>query len=91
MAREIIFFKSHVENKVRRLVPDLFLLFEKALYEVKASGLHLSYNIFRSQLLNYWSRDILNFNFLEKGLAIVSPPHFVYDFSRKMFLMFTFY
>ena len=53
MAREIIFFKSHVENKVRRLVPDLFLLFEKALYEVKASGLHLSYNIFRSQLLNY--------------------------------------
>ena len=48
-----IFFKSHAENKVRRLVPDLFLLFEKALYEVKASGLHLSYNIFRSQLLNY--------------------------------------
>ena len=48
-----IVFKSHAENKVRRLVPDLFLLFEKALYEVKASGLHLSYNIFRSQLLNY--------------------------------------
>ena len=26
------------------------------------------------------------FDFLEKGLVIVSPPHFVYDFSRKMFL-----
>ena len=30
---------------------------------------------------------MLNFEFLEKGLGIVSPPHFVYDFSRKMFLM----
>ena len=25
-------------------------------------------------------------NFLEKGLGMVSPPHFAYDFSRKMFL-----
>ena len=35
------------------------------------------------------SRDMLNFDFLEKGLGIVSPPHFLYDFSRKnlMFLM----
>ena len=30
---------------------------------------------------------MINFDFLEKGLGIVSPPHFVYDFSRKMFLM----
>ena len=30
---------------------------------------------------------MLNFDFLEKGLGIVSPPHFVYDFSRKMFFM----
>ena len=30
---------------------------------------------------------MLNFDFLEKGLEIVSPPHSVYDFSRKMFLM----
>ena len=28
-----------------------------------------------------------NFDFLEKGLGMVSPPHFVYDFSRKMFPM----
>ena len=28
-----------------------------------------------------------NVDFLEKGLGIVSPPHFVYGFSRKMFLM----
>ena len=37
--------------------------------------------------LDYWSRDILNFDFLEKSLGIVSPPYFLYDFSTKMFLM----
>ena len=30
---------------------------------------------------------MLNFEFLEKSLGIVSLPPFVYDFSRKMFLM----
>ena len=29
---------------------------------------------------------MLNFDLLEKDLEIVSPPHFVYDFSRKIFL-----
>ena len=28
---------------------------------------------------------MLHFDFLEKGPGIVSPPHFIYDFSRKMF------
>ena len=37
--------------------------------------------------LHYWSRDMLNFDFLDKGLGIVSPAHFVYDFSTKLFLM----
>ena len=36
--------------------------------------------------LDYSSRDMLNFFFLENGLEIVSPLHFVNDFSRKMFL-----
>ena len=31
---------------------------------------------------------MLNINFLEKVLGLVSPPHFMYDFSRKVFLMF---
>ena len=30
---------------------------------------------------------MLNFDFLEKGLGIVSPPHFMRDISRKMFPM----
>ena len=27
---------------------------------------------------------MLNFDFLEKGLGLVSPSHFMYDYSRKM-------
>ena len=30
---------------------------------------------------------MLNFDFLDKGLGIVSPTDFVYDFSTKMFFM----
>ena len=45
--RETFFFKNHAENKSGRLVPDLFLFFQKALFEVKASGLQLSFKIFR--------------------------------------------
>ena len=31
---------------------------------------------------------MLNFDFLDKGLGIVSLAYFVYDFSTKMFVMF---
>ena len=41
----MFFFKFHAENEAGRLVPDLFLFFKKALYEVKASGLQLHFNI----------------------------------------------
>ena len=37
--------------------------------------------------LDYWSRGMLNFTFSGKGLELVSPSYFVYDFSEKMFLM----
>ena len=30
---------------------------------------------------------MLNFNFLEKGLGLISPPHFGFDFSKKIFLL----
>ena len=30
---------------------------------------------------------MLNFDFLEEDLGIVFPPHFVYGFSRKIFLI----
>ena len=44
-------------------------------------SLNLAYNL--SKILGYWSRDMLDFHFLEKGVGIVSPLHFVYDFSKK--------
>ena len=37
--------------------------------------------------VNYCSRDLFNFDFLEKGLEIISPAQFAYGFSRKMFLI----
>ena len=38
---------NHTENEARRLIPDLFLFFNKALYEAIASGMQLSFNTFR--------------------------------------------
>ena len=60
-----------------------------AYFRYISMALNLSYN--KSKLyktLDYWCRDMLNFKFSEKCLGLVSPPHSVYDFSRKMFLMF---
>ena len=47
ITRVIFLFKNHGKNKVRRLVQDLFLFFQEALYKVKASGVQLSVSIFR--------------------------------------------
>ena len=33
--------------------------------------------------------EMQKFDFLENGLGLVSPPHFVFDFSRKMFLLYS--
>ena len=41
------FPQNLAQNDARRLVPDLFFFFRKALYEAKAIGLQLSFNIFR--------------------------------------------
>ena len=59
-----------------------------AWFHYNSIALKLPYNknkLFK--ILHYWSRDMLNFNFLDKGLGILSPPHFVYDSSSKIFLM----
>ena len=39
--REIFFFENYAENETGRLVPDLFLFFEKLNMNVKASGCSL--------------------------------------------------
>ena len=40
------------------------------------------------QISDGWSRDMLYFEFLEKGLGLVSLLYFVYDLSRKDFPCF---
>ena len=37
-----IFIQKYAQNEAGRLVSDLFLVFQKALYQVKTSGLQLS-------------------------------------------------
>ena len=46
MLSEIFLFKNHAQNEADRIVLDLFFFFRKALYQVKASDLQLSFNIF---------------------------------------------
>ena len=43
----MFFFKNYAKNEGGRLVRDLFSFFKKALSEVKASGLQLSFEILR--------------------------------------------
>ena len=51
-------------------------------------ALNLTYNKYRLYKdLDCWSRDMLNFNFSEKSLGLVSSPRFVYGILRKFFLM----
>ena len=40
------FDKLIENNEAGKLVPDIYLFFKKAIYEVKFSGLHLSFDIF---------------------------------------------
>ena len=50
--------------------------------------LNLAYN--KNKLyktLDYWSRYVLKYGFLDKDLGIACSSHLVYDFSRKIFLM----
>ena len=44
--RKIFFFENHTENEAGGLVPDYFCFFLNKTFEVKASGLQLSFNIF---------------------------------------------
>ena len=47
ITKEIFFFKTQTENQTGWLVPNVFLFFKQALYEVKANYLQFDSNIFR--------------------------------------------
>ena len=83
-----IFLQKSCRKGGRKISSRPLLFYRKALCEVKASGLQLIVSIYfdkpqlgvqwKQTALDYWSRNMLDFGFLEKGLSIVSPPHFVY-------------
>ena len=59
-----------------------------AYFQYISIGLNFAYHKNKPyKTLDYWVKDMLNFNFSEKRLGLVSSPHIVYDFSGKMFLM----
>ena len=79
MTWEIFFFKN--QNEAGK---------KKALYmrqkQVACSLVSIHFDSPQNKLhktLDYWSGDMVNFDFLENCLGIVSPPHFAYDFSKK--------
>ena len=56
--KEIFLFRYHAENEAGRLVLDLFFFFiKKAVYKVKASGLHLNFKIFSIDNFKIGSTD----------------------------------
>ena len=51
------------------------------LFQYISIALNLEYNENKLyKTLDYWSRDMLNFNFPENSLGQIPQPHFVYDF-----------
>ena len=86
--------KNDAEDEAGKLVTDplLFVLGKRkksaAWFHYIWIAIKLAYN--RCKLLKYlqyWSRDMLNFDFLDKDLETVSSAHFVYDFFTKMICM----
>ena len=45
--KKTFLFKTHAENEAWILVPDRILFFKRALFEIRASKLQLSFIIFR--------------------------------------------
>ena len=101
--KNIFLFKNHAKNEARRLLPNFFFFFlKKVLNEEKKLVSTLAWIYFGSPWLGHtvrknkkklhkfsgcWSKEMLNFGILEKGLGLVPPPHFVYNSSRENFLM----
>ena len=67
------------------------MFFKKALYYVKASGLQASnWHTIETDCLKLYTIDPdirSSLIFLDNGLRIVSPAHFMHDFSTEVFLI----
>ena len=90
-------FKKVMQKKKQEDQFQTSLFFKKAIYEVEASGVHIYFDnpqtwTYRDnkpyKALDCWSRNMFNFDFVEKGRGLVSAPHFAYNFSKKMFMFY---
>ena len=90
----IIFLQKQCRKWGREASSRLLFVFKKTFFGVKTSACNLVSIKFDSRQLSiqykqtvknldHWSRVMLNFDFLAKGLGIVLPPRFMYDFSIK--------
>ena len=97
---ETFFFVNHAENVEVRLTPDLFVFFLKKLYMTLNQAVSILYSIcFRSPQFGHTIKTYCMklqtvdpetcwiFIWQKKGLALVSPPDFVHDFSRKILII----
>ena len=93
-----MFFKNHEKIRQSDQFHTSFCFLESFIWgKSKCSAaefqyilINLNFAYYQNKLyktLDYWSWDMLNFDFLEKNLEIVSPPDFVPDFFKKRFIM----
>ena len=97
-ARNIL-FKNDTENEAGRLDLDFFVFLKSFLRYKQVVSILLSYfgspwrgHAIKTNYITFQTVDpdifsIWQFDFLEKGLGLVSPLHFVYDFLRKIFII----
>ena len=48
---EIFFFKNQAENDADRVVSDFILFLKKVLFEVEASGVQRTFNVFQQHIV----------------------------------------
>ena len=89
-----IFLQKLWKHEAGRLVPDFFLLFEKTLHMAKVVSILVLKYFDRPRLVHQMKTNFVTLQtvdlkiwsvliFYKKGLALASPPHFVYDVSKK--------
>ena len=84
----LTFFNIYSTESLLKMMKNAFYFIFKALFLLEIFKLLSQlFDCKLYQTLDYRSKDMLNFNLSIKVLGLVSPPHFAYDFSRKIFLM----
>ena len=81
MIRSTFFFKNHAESEEGRLVICnlISMYFDGPQLRIQQKQTVKNFRLLIQRYAQFW--------LLKKFLGIISPPYFVFDFSRKTFLM----